>query len=262
MPLCPECQQWYEVSRAAAGCPRCTALASGSAPAANQQGELPPLARFRNWAEAGFFEDLLHSHGIAAQLEPHEQFDAVGGHWGHQLLLRVPAADFDRARALVQGELDEGAEESPARGSYLADDVYDADREQAVGSGAVRRERVDEGPPLWKPLAVVLVAGGLAYLGTHGLRWARPRPPAALDARPAARSSDLWRYLTDHGGMWERVAGDGAVHARMWHDRRSGTLHIEEDRDGDGDFERDLQFELGRKREPRQAAPAQAAAKD
>lgn len=261
MPLCPNCDQWYEVSLDAGGCPHCAGDASAAAATAPED-ELPALARFRNWAEAGFFEDLLHSHGVAAQLQPREQYDAVGGHWGHQLVLRVPADDFDRARALVQGELDEGADgDSPAE-RYLSDEVFEGALGQPVGSGGTGEQPLDDGPPLWKPLAVVLVAGGLAYLGTHGLRWARPDPAAALEARPAARPSDLWRYLSEQGGVWQGEAGPGGARSRMWHDPRSGTLHVEEDRDGDGEFERQLQFRGGRKIEARFAAPPDAAPKE
>lgn len=259
MPLCPNCNQWYEVSRAGGGCPHCAAGDSAvSSPVGDSRDALVPLARFRNWAEAGFFEDLLHSHGIAAQLEPQEQFDAVGGHWCHQLLLRVPSADFESARRFMERELDETADE-PSALSREIDEVYSADGNDALAGAAHRDGRGEVGPPLWKPLAVVLVAGGLAYLGTYGLGWVRPGGAAALHGRPAAHGSDLWRYLTRDGGVWHRELGPRSTGARMWHDPDRGVIHVEEDRDGDGLFERHLQFDPAGRLEESSVAPVPAA---
>lgn len=259
MPLCPNCHQWYEVSHSAGGCAHCAAGGAAAAHSTRDEGEGPvPVARFRNWAEAGYFEDLLHSHGIAAQLEPQEQYDAVGGHWGHQLMLSVAGADFDRARDLMQQELEDNEDDAGTR-AQRADPAVACVREPRDVAGSAIGPSATEGPPLWKPLAVVLVAGGLAYLGTHGLRWARPGPAAGLEGRPASRSSDLWRYLMRNDGVWQRELGPGAGRARMWQDGHSGTLHIEEDRDGDGLFERHLQFQGGRRLEQRRVAPVPAA---
>jgi hypothetical protein len=215
MKLCPHCRTEINVPRdASLRCPGCGRRLPDE--------ELPrwtSIARLVNLAETGYFADLLQTNGVPTNVVHHSEFDAVDGAWRTIYLLQVPENASAEAAEALQRELALGEEESEAwrRGT----------------EGAARR-----GPTsVWKPMVLILVAGGLAYCaGRSGV----DRPPPA---RPS--HDEFWTAFGDLPAESVFNSQDGGVRRKLTVDRESRTVFLEEDYDADGTWDRLRMYRQG-----------------
>lgn len=206
MPRCHQCRT--ELTREATICPRCGA--DIPEPDANKWVS---IARLRNLAEAGFFADLLGDQQIECRIYQHDRFSALDGSWSMDYFLQVRQPEAEEAALWMQQYLD-GEKSEPA------DDA----------SPALRA---------WKPLALVLVCGGLAYWVGQGVIAARP-------ARQLSHNPTLWEVLGRIDRPFTTSGEVGQARYRLQPDPEHDRIYLEEDRDGDGMFERHLEFSGGR----------------
>jgi len=257
MPRCPTCRRLLSVHDD--DCPYCrTAPAHSGGAGSGRSGpdaatcnpgtraeppdvELPadddvaadfvPLARFQHSAEAGYFADeLSRCAGIDADVQMREQFDALHASWSVAYLLSVPRVQAADAAAVLQ-ELIEQTADVAETDPGLPDDPAAAEGALTVRSVA-----------LWAPVLLTLTAGSLAYWGIERADPAPRRVPALVDPDPRP-PFDLWDVLTEAEGPWvqqiERRPGQRRLHV----DPRRQVIVVEEDRDGDGRYERRWEFD-------------------
>ena len=109
MPQCSKCKTWYDPVAIDSPCPRCEQervfddSTVGSRRLESEDSVV--IARIRNWADAGYLEDLLLQFQIEAVLQVVESIDPVSGVCSHQLLLRVPTPDMNQAIQLLEEEI-------------------------------------------------------------------------------------------------------------------------------------------------------------
>jgi len=172
------------------------------------------IARLTNLAEAGYFADLLDDSGVPVNVRQHDRFSAVDGTWACDYFLQVPEGEAERAGALLQKDLANGPEE---------------DYDQTAAA--------DPLPPVWKPVAAMLVAGGLVYWASHGMGRERPAPRTP---------TKLWQVL---GGKLDRplttTREPGRSTFRLRVDGARSIIYLDEDRDGDGLIDRQYEFHQG-----------------
>ena len=261
MPQCSKCKTWYDPVANDSPCPRCEQERgfddSGFGSQRLESDDSVVIARIRNWADAGYLEDLLLQFQIEAVLQVGESIDPVSGVCSHQLLLRVPTPYMNQAIQLLEEEINvqerfaPNAERSEAvalplhltRQSNVPDDGtgYDEDdgkQNRFQLSTEVNSDWFSEERPMrWKPLVIVLVAGGLVYLGMLSNKielW-----PESDKLHSGSQYQFLWHELSRFPGVWEQQ-GEQGLRRRLWFDDGQQLIHIEDDRDGDGDFESHL----------------------
>ena len=179
------------------------------------------IARLTNLAETGYFADLIQADEVPTNIVQHSEFDAVDGSWRTIYLLQVPDDKAADAAESLKREL-ELAEEESGR-SWHRD-----------GGHAERRS----GGASWKPVVLILVAGGLAfYAGRFGVD---RRPPPA---RPA--QDELDSALNDLPPGIEFQSDEGGVRRRLTFDRDNRALFLEEDIDRDGRWDRLRMYRQG-----------------
>jgi len=227
MRRCPSCHFWFKpATPGLKACPHCGA--SHDEATVNESARTVPIARAANWAEAGYFEDLLHRHHVATELVEREQFDAVSGYWQTQIVMLVPESDAARAADLMDAELCRGDTAAPfPRAEMLYDDP-------------------EISGPFWRPVIFLLIAGGLAYWATTrgfaGLR----HPRAAAPGPREQAAGELWEQLSRSTTPWRQTSRDGTSRL-LWRDPTTDALHLKEDLDGDGRYDRWQEFRDGRK---------------
>lgn len=258
MPRCPECGRLGSIHQR--GCPHCGyepenqngayaadnfrgAIAFDAAESRDEAADFiedvandqcrTPIARFQNGAEAGYFADeLTHAAELDVRLLVREQFDAVHGMSVTDYVLLVREADAERAsqilRSLVSSTDDHDADD--ASGDQAAQDGFNV--------------AATPGGPVWVPILLTLAAGSIAYWGVEKVEQ-RPRPPALVN-RDRRQPPDLWRVLGMSPDPWVQKLGPGQGVRRLQiaPDRR--TAVVQEDRDGDGRFERQWEFSCRR----------------
>jgi hypothetical protein len=207
---------------------------TGSAAGSDDGGAAwSPIARLTNLAEVGFFADILEGAGFTTNVQHHNEFSAVDGFWQTLFILRVRPEDARAASERLRSEVVNHATGSDRLG----------DR---AGQGAVAGEFDDELPVgawnrggAWKPILVVLIAGGLAYVAGRGGLGAPPVGAADDGLRQAlSESTQPW---TSHA----RPDGTGP-RRRLQFDANSRVLLLEDDLDGDGQFDRQRRFRMPR----------------
>jgi len=216
MPQCPECRHRVSAFDALPDfCPKCGAMLASS-----EAGDgHTPVARLNNLAEVGYFADLLESQGFEPHVRQHDEFSALDGSWQTTYLLCVAARDASRAAGLLKEELQNSPDESNWEAApFGADD-------QQVGSLS-----------MWKPMALLLVAGGLAYIVG---RDSFPRPPQQQPAKPR---SGLWQAVDDTGQRtFYSTGAAGRTRLRFEADNR---VFLDEDFDADGQYDRSREYRL------------------
>jgi hypothetical protein len=217
MKLCPHCRtEIAAASRDPFSCPGC-----GRRLVAEEATRWTSIARLTNLAETGYFADLIQAEEVPTNIVQHSEFDAVDGAWRTIYLLQVPEDEAAAAAESLKREL-ALAEEEAGR-SWPRDDAG-AERRAAGGS--------------WKPVVLILVAGGLAfYAGRFGVD---RRPPPA---RPA--QDELDRALGDLPPGVSFRSEDGGVRRRLTFDRDSRAVFLEEDFDQDGRWDRLRMYRQG-----------------
>ncbi len=182
------------------------------------------LARFNNSAEAGYFTDELEqTEQIEARLTVQDHFEALTGRWRHDFVLLVPESQLELAALRLKSYSQDPSE---------ADAEYD---ELHHLSGEMTPVGVN-----WVPiLLTTLAAGSVAYWGVKKIE-EKPRPPVLRNDH-GEQVGDIWEVLSGSEGPWiQRFDGDGGI--RLLKARADGTAILQEDRDGDGHFEREFRL--------------------
>ncbi|MCG8587337.1 MAG: hypothetical protein MI757_21740, partial [Pirellulales bacterium] len=220
-------------------CPSC-----GAALRRDQTWDWAPVARLSNLADCGYFCDTLSQHGIESRLQEIDEFSALIGMWEPVFVLQVPREDAARATELINGQLeaDPSMDQQPAN-----EHQHDLESSDVGNPWSVPGDRgwpdetgTDAGTPIWKSVALVLVAGGLAYGAgrVSGQREAHPTPPSNRDM--------LWQALSRPGETFVSEGPPGARKLRLRYDATTDRIQMDEDIDGDGRYDRRRTFDRGR----------------
>lgn len=215
MKHCQQCQSELSAHHYVSGvCPQCGVDLTKPV----EEEGWSSIARLANLAEVGYFADLLDGQDIASNVRQHNQFNALEGGWQTSYYLQVQQADADRATEAMQRELEEMENAQPW-------DTQEEVEEPTFSTG------------VWRPVVLMLVAGGIAYCAGRG---SLGRPAMG----PASESS-LWQMMTESTRPLESPAGLGEPRRRLRYDDRSNTVLLEEDYDDDGQFDRQRLFRQG-----------------
>lgn len=182
------------------------------------------IARVSSLADVGYFEDLLSSDEIDCRVHERDDFSAVDGTWQKTYVVQVPEHVATRAVERLRGEIAE-TEDVPAA-------AYDA-------YGSASNE--DTGPALWKPLALILLAGGLVYMAGRSGPLAAGKAPQRHE--PAG---SLWNALTESDIVLKGEGDAGQGRRALRYDPIRERLILEVDTNGDGRFDRRREFRSGR----------------
>lgn len=222
--VCPHCgSDEAEQNRpAVAAIDRVPGVAGDDAGEFRSSGPRVPIARFQNGAEAGYFADeLSHQLDIDAEVRVREQFDAVHAIWTTEYVLCVPEEVAESASDTLQQIVSSTDDDS-------ADGPEGTDESRSATTGA----------QMWVPLILTLAAGSIAYWGLNRLERA-PRP-GQLVIRDRRLPAELWQMLGNSRGPW--VQKEGGVTRSLHVNPHDGTARVEEDHDGDGQFERAWEY--------------------
>jgi hypothetical protein len=208
------------------------------------------VARFESMAEAGFFADqLVRSHKIPTTLSVDETFDAISGHWATRFVLNVPD-DFSQKAAVLLERLVQDHEEDFTDMTNAVDDLPDElpsdslteiedDFAPAWQEGEDGEAALEHGMS-WFPIMLTLAAGGAAVWGLR--EWNgdhRVHPPAVPERQQV---HDLWDELGHDSSPWVQNSQESRAVRKLWIDESSGQAVLQEDRDGDGIFERETRL--------------------
>ena len=190
-------------------CPNC------HQPLPDEAGEAwVPIARLANLAEAGFMANLLADQHVPSRIRQVDDFSAVDGTWASIFILQVPDQDAQQAAERIRAELAKSPPDAPHQDA--------ATREAGLADATVIA---------WRPVAWVLVAGSLAYLAGYGVPGRRDRP-----GPPAARQT-LWDEVSRIGIPLISQSPPGRPQFRLSFDAATDQFQLDEDHDGDGQFE-------------------------
>jgi hypothetical protein len=207
-------------------------MTSNSSPSASSW---VPLVQFGNWADLGYFESVLHENDVPTEIRQHEQLSAQDGRRTVSILLMVPAELLERATDILADEV-EATSDGDASEDWTRSTPSDP-----WGPPPEDRFPGDEpaGISLWKPVLVLLVAGGLSAYFLHRQPPARPAP--AIDPQ-----ENLWHALSELERPLTTAPSDHGTSRRLWYDPNSRTLNLEEDFNGDGRYDRRRKFHPSR----------------
>jgi hypothetical protein len=212
---CPHCQR--EVTAGTPACPNCRAEIVD--PAATK---FATISRLSNAAEAGYFADLLGNQGIESRLHHEDHFSAVDGTWSSRIFLQVPESDSVAAATILREQL------SDSEPGYRGDCPSDMTAAELTGRPGVN----------WVPVALVLVAGGVAYWMGQGMPRAgqpadHPELPLLVEVLGAIDAPLETRPVRGQPGYRLHVDSNNVV-------------FIDEDLNGDGIYETRAKFRHGR----------------
>jgi hypothetical protein len=186
-----------------------------------EETELVTVARFRSHAEAGFFADQLEStESIRAVLTSVDDFNAIAGHWGEVIHLRVAPQDSKRAAAALRDLLAESSSEDE-NAAVLAPQIV------SLGESAAAAN--------WLPMVLAFAAGSVSLYAIQALdRAAAPAQEQAVEAGP------LLKKLAESRRPWVQALPGGGRRELRAESQKEFVLR--EDRDADGRFERSRSF--------------------
>jgi len=235
---CPQCSHRFsgDTSQPPTHCPECGAALP------HEPTQWVPVARLADLAESGYFSELLRQRGINVRVHESDEFSALLGRWEAVFVLQSPRDDAQRAIDLVREELESGRADTPEQvaDAVESESYYQttsADDDVLEWPGA---EQTMHGSHLWKSVALVLVAGGIAYGVGHStaLREAADVPSEDRDM--------LWQALSKPGETFVTEGPPGVRRYRLRYDVPSDQIHMEEDTDGDGRYDKQQVFDRGR----------------
>ncbi|MGH7202739.1 MAG: hypothetical protein ACREJB_19190 [Planctomycetaceae bacterium] len=200
---------------------------------------LSAIARFTNAAEAGYFaHELAEATGARVLTHFDEHFDALSGYWSTRYVLAAAKEEAARVTAALRAMLDDsGGDERVHVGPSAA--PVAVRRDAPPTSMDERFAPREESGVNWVPIVLTLTAGSVVFWGIKALNeQAGPRKPVA---GVGGLQADLWETLDTSDGPWvQQEANGGRRELRI--DRRRNVAVIREDADGDGVFERRIQF--------------------
>lgn len=215
MLTCHHCRREFEPTQlgATAICPECR-----SEVRVGDNDQWVSVVRTINLAEAGYLANELETGGFPSQIRQHDSFSAVDGTWNSLFLIQVPAeqaqASADHLRA------------------YLAEAEFS-------GPIAVAEDGADDGAPrgpVWRPLALMVVAGVAVLFIGQRMRELRVRQHEASRA-------NLLHVLEQIDRPFVSVdPGKEAGRFRLMFNRRMEIWRLQEDPDGDGRYDREWTF--------------------
>jgi hypothetical protein len=213
MYVCPNCAASFDRTRFGSDrqtCPDCGATMP-------LQADRPwtDVARVRNLAEAGFLTDELIGLGIDARIHQLDEYNAINNRWAALYMIRVPSPAASEAADHIRTHLaeDEAGEPEPAAFALAAHD-HDAD------------------PLLWRPVAIVVLAGMASFvLGQRFSGQKEHRP----ERRPPRNSLAAAIEAIDRPLLTEPQAG--RPRHRLSFDRLREAWLLDIDRDADGLYE-------------------------
>lgn len=237
MHRCPQCGRRLRL--ADDSCPDCPAPSDPESretlPADASTDEATPhhdplvaIARIPNGAEAGYFADeLSRDTGVEVEVVARERFDGVHAVWAVDYVLMAPRDEAERV-ALSLKELVDCSDDRDER------NLEDSSRGE-LSSG------------VWVPLILTLAAGSIACWGVERFdQRPRVRPPALVDRNPR-QPPDLWQVLGATPGTWVQKSPDGSLTRELALDPEHQTAVLREDGNGDGEYEREWEFEWKRR---------------
>lgn len=237
MPVCFVCQSPIAVlaERPPRYCPRCGA--DGEGPEAQRW---VTVAQVSNLAELGYCEDLLFAAGIEPLLRDDDNFDALHGVWRGVYSVCVRASRAQEAADLLENHLSTAGENSdPGEDAptcdYQALDWSPSGRPDPLFAGDLAGKNAS-----WAPWLACFLAGGIAAWGGISC-WQAWQ----TDQRPM-QPSDFWRAIQTLDRPLESPLAAGGQRIVVHNDRHSHSVWIEEDRDGDGQFDIRRRFQDGR----------------
>jgi hypothetical protein len=223
MSQCGKCHHLFAADQAPPTlCPRCGAEQTTD----DASRQWVSIARLTNLAEVGYFADVLESEGFTTRVRQHNEFSALDGSWRTLFIVQVPPDQGTEAAEHLRQTLEQTADETPrpdAKGFF-------------PGSLSAGEEGSPASTSLWKPVVVVLIASGLFYGARHFDRQVPEKP------RPGP---SLWDVLTESDQVFTSNEAFGRANYRLVTDRRSRTVWLQEDTDGDGQMDRIRCFRAG-----------------
>jgi hypothetical protein len=193
-------------------CPHC-----GAALGSDEGNRWVNVARVTSLAEAGFLVDELSGEDIAARIYQSEDFSALTDRWMVSYLIQSPPSDAQAAADRIRRHLAEIE-------SY----------QEPAGSGLWNDERPALDSVMWRPMAMVILAGVASFI--VGQRFAALRNPL-----PPQRNS-LAGAVTDIGRPLVTEPAAGLPRHRLYYLRREQAWYLETDADADGCFEASQRF--------------------
>ena len=213
MLLCHHCRHEFEFSEpsATAICPECRSEVRVPRPA-----ERVSVVRTASLAEAGYLANELEAGGFESHVQQHDSFSAVDGSWSTLFLIQVPAEQAQQAADLLRSHLAETELAEPI------DPVNDI---------------AERGAVIWRPLALMIVAGATVLLIGHKMRELRVRqlePPSRARLLSVLEQIDRPFVSVNQGNAPNRF--------RLIFSRPGQVWRLQEDRDGDGRYDREWRF--------------------
>ena len=221
MKNCPQCRHEIHLQQPPARfCPQCgQTLATADT---HDEASWKSIARLNNLAETGYFADMLEANEISTNVVQRNDYSALDGSWETVFVLQVRADRADEAAETLKREIDEGQH----------DDAY----WDATSHGDARRPYSPAA--MWKPVALVLVAGGLAYCAGR----------SGFDRRPATvpRDDELWEALSESPAPLVAESRNGIGNRRVTIDSNARLISVDDDLDGDRKWDHVRLFKDGR----------------
>ncbi len=214
MITCQECRNefWPSQHGDAIRCPRCWAEVKAESP----QGMWTAVARTTNLAEAGYLTNDLVANGHEARIEQHDSFSAIDGNWQSIFLVQVPTSSAEAATERVR--------------LSLAEEDHPTDAE------AIQFESEHEPTVIWRPLALMAVAGVAIFFVGYRMRELRAPQPQPGPTPTLLRTLEK----INRPMLTERRPGERGYRIRFEPGPR--RWHLEEDIDGDGSYDRAAVF--------------------
>jgi hypothetical protein len=208
--LCPECARPTEERNVRGS--RSTCLHCGSPLERDQPARWINVARVTNLAEAGFLVDELSGEGIEARIYQSEDFSALTDRWQVSYLIQAPPSAAPSAAAHIRRHLAEME-------SYS----------DPAGGGEWDSERPAMDPLLWRPVALVVLAGVASFV--LGQRFGADRDP------PKPPRNSLSSAISAIGRPLVTEPAPGQPRHRLYYHWRDQAWYLDTDADSDGRFE-------------------------
>ena len=257
---CPNCSGDLADSDYPERCPYCNERLGKSA---DSERRLTPLFRFGNAAEAGFFAHELQGRiGIPARIIAVDNFDALSGTWGTRFVLAVALEQAEPSRRTLHDLMSGQNSDAQSLSDYLGTNNPEDQGAESIGSNrettAFDHPAFDDEPTAaghlvmlesaqyseasginWVPIVLTLAAGSVAFW------WMRNPVQEPQDNDMGARHERLLPFLTEEGEPWVQSVNDGKGQRRLTPAATPGKMLLQEDWDGDGEFEKSYSFQNG-----------------